>query len=345
MVFVDANITHPRLVVYTSLGGLSMSSLAVNLHAYVQRNLPDNTLPDKLYHYTDINVLRNLFQDDQDLYAKHCSYFRGQGEIIPACKAFTDYLVRKGVISLEDAKQVNSIIAKKIATECPVYPEVNGMLPWISCFSSDGDSSCHWQSRAKKGNCCAIHFARETLDRYTNAMKIRHYLNPQCEDAVLLLPCYYIGTHNVDGLFEIFINAYKKDFYTFNLSDDSRKGCVTTIVLSSVMIKEQQFTSEKEWRLVRWLSDVRLEEQLSLRQKGIPVLQRNSMELPRECVYAGLAERGKPIRDRILGVTVSPDSMDRLEEVKDLFRTANIPFETSGERSIVRADGRPSLPC
>ena len=53
---------------------------------------------------------------------------------------------------------------------------------------------------------------------------------------------------------------------------------------------------------------------------------------------------GKPIRDRILGVTVAPDSIDRLEEVKDLFRTANIPFETSGERSIVRAAVRPSLP-
>lgn len=320
-----------------------MSSLATNLRAYVQGNLPDNILPDKLYHYTDINVLKTLFQDGQDLYAKHCSYFRGQGEIIPACKAFTDYLIKKDVFSLEDAKKVNDLITKKIATECPVYPEDNSMLPWISCFSSDGDSSYHWQSRVPKGNCCAIHFARETLDRYITEIRVHRYLNSQREDAVLLLPCYYVGTHNVDGLFEIFFNTYKKDFCNFNLSDDSRKGCVATIVLSSVMIKEQQFASEKEWRLVRWLSDVRLEKQLSLRQKGRHVLQRNDLELPRECVYAGLADMGKPIRDKIVGVTVSPDSIGRLEEVKDLFRTANIPFEISGERSIVRADSLHSL--
>ncbi len=129
-----------------------MSPLAKNLRVYVQRNLPDNTLPDKLYHYIDINVLKILFQDDQDLYAKHCSYFRGQGEIIPACKAFTDYLIRKRVFSLENTKQVNNLIAEMIAKERPVYPEVNNMLPWISCFSSDGDSSYHWQSRARKDN-------------------------------------------------------------------------------------------------------------------------------------------------------------------------------------------------
>ena len=305
-----------------------MSSLAQSLKSFVCHNLSDGRLPDMLYHCTGIDVLAKLLQDNQDLRARHCSSYDGQTETMPACKSFINYLLRQNVFSRNDAQRVDDFINKKIFNKRLHFVDTNGMLPWITCLSSDGDSSYNWQWHTQEGNGCAIHFARETLDFFVKSFLCLAHINSSGQDMVLLLPCYYIGTIcNLDGLFDVFLNAHKEDFNKLNLNDDHFRGCVTNIVLASVMVKAKEFAPEQEWRLVKWLSDAQLTN------------RKNRNESSSEFENIGLADMSRPFRDCIQGVTVSPSSMDRFDDVKELFRSASIPFEQHGERSIVRTSG------
>ena len=138
----------------------------------------------------------------------------------------------------------------------------------------------------------------------------------------------------------MFFSKYKNEFLDFSWKNNLHKGCVATIVLASVMIKQGTFSREKEWRLVKWLLGEQFPQTQSMQQSKLTIPHVNAADIPSGCIYAGLANMGKPFSELIQGVTLSPSSIGMVDEVVQLFRASNIPVRLCDNRSIVRLDNK-----
>lgn len=295
-----------------------MDELAEQLSRFVNANLPGGAAANFLFHYTGIEVFRSLLQDEEDLYARHCSFCKGQGEILPGCTAMLDRLVQREVFSLAQREEVLRFIKERLANENSIFAEQNAMVPYVTSFSYDPDSAYHWEHHTPKGNGCVIRFDRKALNYCVHELQERFKSSPKSCDAVMLLPCYYLDAPKVIQYLDVYIDSCIDVFRDFSFERNRYENAITTIVLASVMVKESGFKKEREWRLVRWLSEARSRGQRDVRERGGEVLQMNHKQLKPDLIYAGFREVVSPFRDLIRGVKLSRSSVDRMDDVKKL---------------------------
>lgn len=315
-----------------------MCDLAERLSHFVNANLPGGMSANHLFHYTNLEVLRALLEDDEDMYARHCSFCKGQGEILPGCSAVLDRLVQRRVFSRAQYRDAKCFIKECVAHEDPIFAEQNAMVPYVTCFSYDSDSAFHWKNHTPSGCGCAMRFDRAALDRCVRILQERFKRNSESCDAVMLLPCYYLDAPNIAEYLDIFIDSNIEVFKSFSFDNDGYKSAITTIVLASIMLKQPGFRDEREWRLVRWLSNARLNGQAEVRKQDGVVLQMNKKQLRSDLIYAGFREVVFPFRDLIRGVRLSPSSVSKLNVVKCMFDACSIGYEIVSSRELRRPE-------
>ena len=311
-----------------------MATLAEQLSWFVNENLPGGDSAKSLFHYTRIDVLRSLLQDDEDLYARHCSFCKGQGEVLPGCAAMLDRLVKRQLFSLTQREDVLRFIKERLANENSALAEQNAMVPYVTSFSYDPDSAFHWKNHTPSGNGCAIRFDRCALNICVKELGRRFELCPKTCDAVMLLPCYYLDAPKVVEYLDVFIDSTIDEFRDFSFEENRYTSAITTIILASVMLKESGFKEEREWRLVRWLSDARLRGQKKVRERGGEVFQMNHKQLGADLIYAGFREVVSPFRDLIRGIVLSPSSVEKMDTVKDLLRNYSMEHIQTSSREV-----------
>lgn len=315
-----------------------MGDLNTALAEFVNANPPDGVLPSRLYHYTIIDAVESLLGDDEDLYATHCSFCDGQDEISPGITAMLNRLVERKLFSEAQRMEMEEFINAKILREHPTFAEENAMIPYVTCFSYDPDSTFNWENRAKNGSDCAIHFDYGALNFCTNKIKEKFKQHPESFDSVLLMPCYYLEDPKINQLLDVFINADLADFSNFSFESVTLTGVVSSLVLASIMIKANDFKPEREWRLVRWLSDERLHGHMKMRKYGGQVLQMNNKQLDHRHIYAGFREIVSPFRNLIRGITISPSRTELMEKVKSMLDDHHITYKQISPRELQRPE-------
>ncbi len=251
------------------------------LRDFMKMKLKGKFKGEQLYHYTNCDVAKKLFEADADLWCTHYRFMNDSMEWLSGLELISDILREEKY--------------DEIADEVDLLPEKTGSSPWITSFSTIYDKASMWGMYCDRNTGgYAIGFNQLELDRLITKK------NMSSRDEYFLLPCIY----DID--FAKKVLQYILEFHSDEDEHLRREGAeheLMSMILSrifflSLIVKHPSFDYENEWRLI-----VRKHDAEPLDDERLQLIYSNgNKEKPH--IASDLFE--KPLREYFSQIVVSP---------------------------------------
>lgn len=202
-----------------------------------------------VYHYTTLDTLRTITQEDADFLCTYCAAMNDKAEFSTGLRVLETYINR-------NRKVANGLTIKDIK-DLTMNPQFN---PWSMSFSTNGDSLNQWiaYTDEHEGG-AAIGFDIDDLYARIKQKKNNKLI-------VYLAPCLYERTHEkeISSLFAFLFGEYKQHLCLIarkkmpSQTDSTVErfvSCLVSFIFASI-VKDESFSLEHEWRLVVYPVDL-----------------------------------------------------------------------------------------
>lgn len=194
-----------------------------------------------LYHYTSFNGLQGIL-NDKAIRATHIRYLNDKKEFIYTCDMI------KKLCPAGDNK-VHGSIETLIEIANSVKQSQN-VIPFVACFSEDGDLLSQWRAYCKYG------------DGYNLGFDFAHLAGHSGYDidtklVIQILKCIYEKEQQKNRV-NNFIRKYWQILFeglSFSNNHPQLSQCIGDFFVLASQLKNPSFWEEKEYRLVVFLPD------------------------------------------------------------------------------------------
>ena len=217
-----------------------------HLHNYAIRNIPNQCFPDFLFHYTKPGILPFICNKRGRLLATQINYLADKQEITLGIDLISQYLIDKEGWPQEHVMRIKDIAIRVIRE---ASPHMNGVpvAPWVTSLSCRLDSPRMWHDYTlpQGGYCLAFRHEglRSCVEQLMNGCS-NGWSNKN--DIIYILPCFYVGKHDIYG----FISSYIADFKDLFIKEAAESTIVAHMIVMATLIKGSSYQYEHEWRIV-----------------------------------------------------------------------------------------------
>ena len=217
-----------------------------HLYDFALRNIPKRCFPDFLYHYTKPDVLPFICKKTGRLLATQVNYLADKKEIILGIDLVSQYLIDREGWPREQVVRIKGF-ARRIILGAPPHGDGAPVAPWVTSLTCRLDSPRMWHDYTlpQGGYCIAFRHqglrfcVEQIMSRYSDGG-----LNKN--DIIYILPCFYLGKHDIDG----FIRSYIADFKDMFVMEATDYTIVAHMIVMATLIKGASYKYEHEWRMV-----------------------------------------------------------------------------------------------
>lgn len=226
----------------------------------------DTDLPETLYHYTDLNGFRGMWEEG-DIWATHFEFLNDTSELrLGALVAQTELAERELALLRVFANRLKERLRQQGGSEEPdtgsVLDAISEIAPdrkelaeiqaaikvaakamngYIACLTEQGDQLSQWRGYAREGVCVGFdsRILLAGLTRHRTVRRVHYYAEETREE----LAARMVGVAR--GILNLMLTQDEMD-------EDFRKYVLgKQILLDSAFVKDKSFAEEQEVRIVQ----------------------------------------------------------------------------------------------
>ncbi|MBY0554755.1 DUF2971 domain-containing protein [bacterium] len=192
----------------------------------------------QFYHYCDFIAGKNIISN-KNVWATYIKHSNDSREFIHGMQLFIESI----------KKQPDDSFIRHLYDNLKVYIEEQietpAVIPYIFCFSEAGDLLSQWRGYANNGNGLSVGF---TLNQTMGTHVVRKVIYNQEEQNKKVEEIVSGFQNLIDKISPIAekLSKEKKE----ELKQDLFSACLQAMIVNSCFFKDENFSEEKEWRIV-----------------------------------------------------------------------------------------------